>query len=105
MYDVFSIPVTYDTAPEAIRQIIDKHEDDYHQPLLSITCISKERAGGGDIESCRYLLLFNAQNCGFIVCEVWLNPNDTIRTETEIFISNDEAGVMAEFLKKGLRNG
>lgn len=95
MYDAFIIPVTYDTAPEAIKKIID-----YHQPLLSMTCLSLEEAGGGAIESSRYLMLFNAQKVGFLVCEVWLNPDDTIRKEAEIFISNDEAGVIAEFLNK-----
>jgi len=100
MYDLFNIPVTYKTAPKAIKKIIDKHEGNYHQPLLTISCVSREYSDGGAIESSRYLLLFNVQNCGFIVCEVWLSPDDTIRTESEIFISNDEAGVIAEVMKK-----
>lgn len=100
MYDVFNIPVTYDTAPDVVKQIIDKHEDDYHQPLLTITCVSVEGAGGEAIEKSRYTMIFNAQKVGFIVDEVWLNPDDTIRTQSEIFIANDEAGVIAEFLNK-----
>jgi hypothetical protein len=67
-----------------------------------MACVSWEGAGGGAIESSRYIMLFNAQNCGFMVYEVWLNPDDTIRKEAEIFIANDEAGVIAEFLKKGV---
>lgn len=44
-------------------------------------------------------MLFNAQNCGFDVCEVWLKANDTIRHESEVFISTDEADVFAEYMK------
>lgn len=101
MYDAFNIPVTYETAPDAIKQIIDKHEDNY-QPLLTMTCVSWEGAGGGAIENSRYIMLFNAQNCGFTVCEVWLNPNDTIDETigSEVFIASDEADVFADFMKK-----
>ena len=98
MYDAFNIPVTYETAPDAIRKIIDKHEGNY-QPLLTMTCVSWEGAGGGAIENSRYIMLFNAQNCGFTVCEVWLNPNDTVRNESEVFIASDEADVFAGFMK------
>jgi hypothetical protein len=44
-------------------------------------------------------MLFNAQNCGFMVCEVWLNPNDTIRNESEVFIASDEADMFADYMK------
>jgi hypothetical protein len=98
MYDAFNIPVTYETAPEAIKQIIDKHEENY-KPLITMTCVSWEGAGGGEIKSCRYLMLFNAQDCGFIVCEMWLNPDDTVRREAEVFIASDEADVFAGFMK------
>jgi hypothetical protein len=98
MYDAFNIPVTYETAPEAIKQIIDKHEENY-QPLITMTCVSWEGAGGGEIKSCRYLMLFNAQDCGFIVCEMWLNPDDTVRREAEVFIASDEADVFTGFMK------
>lgn len=99
MYDNFNIPITYDTAPQVIKNIIDTHEDNC-QPLITMTCVSWERAGGGDIESSRYILLFNAQNCGFTVCEVWLKPDDTMRSENEVFIASDEAGVFANIFKK-----
>jgi hypothetical protein len=98
MYDAFNIPVTYETAPEAIKQIIDKHQDN-DQPLLTMACVSWEGAGGGAIESSRYIMLFNAQNCGFMVYEVWLNPDDTVRREAEVFIASDEADVFAGFMK------
>lgn len=99
MYDSFNIPVTYETAPEAIKKIIDRHEDNY-QSLLTMTCVSWEGAGGGAIENSRYIMLFNAQNCGFTVCEVWLNPDDTIRNESEVFIASDEASVFVDFMKR-----
>ena len=98
MYDQFNIPVTYESAPEEIRQIIDRHEDK-HQPLITMTCVSWENAGGGAIENSRYIMLFNAFNCGFKVCEVWLNPNDSVKSESEVFISTDEADVFADFMK------
>ena len=98
MYDSFNIPVTYETAPDAIKAVIDKHEDNY-QPLITMTCVSWEKAGGGEIEASRYIMLFNAQNCGFMVCEVWLRADDLIRSEGEVFIASDEADVFAGFMK------
>jgi hypothetical protein len=98
MYDAFNIPVTYETAPESIKKIIDRHEDNC-QPLVTMTCVSWESAGGGAIESSRYIMLFNAQNCGFMVCEVWLQADDSIRSESEVFIATDEAGVFSGFMK------
>ena len=98
MYDAFNIPVTYETAPEAIKKIIAKHEDNY-QPLLTMTCVSWEGAGGGAIEKSRYIMLFNVKNCGFVVREVWLNPNDTVHDESEVFIASDEADVFADYMK------
>jgi hypothetical protein len=98
MYDKFNIPVTYDSAPEAIKKIIDRHEDRY-QPLLTMTCVSWEGAGGGAVENSRYIMLFNAQNCGYNVCEVWLKADDSVRSESEVFIANDEASVFVGFMK------
>lgn len=98
MYDAFNIPVTYETAPDAIKEIIDRHEDMRH-PLQTMTCISWEKAGGGEIENSRYIMLFNAQNCGYNVCEVWLKADDSVRSESEVFIANDEASVFVGFMK------
>lgn len=98
MYDAFNIPVTYDTAPDVIKKIIDRHEDMQH-PLQTMTCISWEKAGGGEVQDSRYIMLFKVRDSGFNVCEVWLNGDDTVKNESEVFIAFDEADVFAEFMK------
>ena len=99
MYDAFNIPVTYDSAPEAIKKIIDRHED-MHHTLQTMTCISWEGAGGGAVENSRYIMLFKVKDgIGFNVCEVWLNADDTLKDESEVFIAFDEADVFADFMK------
>jgi hypothetical protein len=98
MYDTFNVPVTYETAPEEIKKIIDRHED-MHHVLQTMTCISWEGAGGGAIEDSRYIMLFKIKDIGFNICEVWLNADNTLRSESEVFIAFDEADVFAEFMK------
>lgn len=98
MYDEFNIPVTYETAPESIRDIIDKHRS---HSLLTMTCVSWESYGpiGQEPEDSRYIMLFKAQT-GFVVVECWLNPDGTIRSEDEVFISSDEASVFAPLMAR-----
>lgn len=98
MYDEFNIPVTYETAPDEIRKIIDNHSKHGHG-LLTMTCVSWESYGpiGQEPEDSRYIMLFKSQT-GFIVVECWLNPDGTIRSEDEVFISSDEASVFAPLM-------
>jgi hypothetical protein len=100
MYDAFNIPVTYETAPDEIRKIIDNHSKHGHD-LLTMTCVSWESYGpiGQEPEDSRYIMLFKSLT-GFVIHEAWLNPDGTLHSDGDVFMASDEADVFAGFMAK-----